>query len=48
VTDHRINMTLHGIDELMRGGPPLDALLEALRLDEQQRAVAAMEGAGIA
>jgi peptide chain release factor 1 len=45
VTDHRINLTLHKLDELLEGGPPLDELIDALTADHQANQLAAMAGA---
>ena len=40
VTDHRINMTLHSLDEVMQGD--IDGLLDALITDHQASLMAAM------
>ncbi len=45
VTDHRINLTLHRLDELMEGGPVLDEIIDALTADHQAHQLAAMAGA---
>ena len=44
VTDHRINLTLHKLDELLEGGPALDELIDALTADHQANQLAAMAG----
>jgi peptide chain release factor 1 len=42
VTDHRINLTLHKLDELLEGGPALDEVIDALTADYQANQLAAM------
>jgi peptide chain release factor 1 len=42
VTDHRINLTLHKLDELLQGGPALDEIIDALTADYQANQLAAM------
>lgn len=37
LTDHRINMSIHGLQEIMAGAGQLDALVEALLQEEQTR-----------
>jgi peptide chain release factor 1 len=44
ITDHRINLTLHKLDELLEGGPALDELIDALTADHQANQLAAMAG----
>jgi peptide chain release factor 1 len=44
VTDHRINMTLHKLDELIEGGPALDEVIDALTADHQANQLAALAG----
>ncbi|MGE0627453.1 MAG: peptide chain release factor 1 [Hyphomicrobiaceae bacterium] len=44
VTDHRINLTLHKLDEVMEGGG-LDELIDALITDHQASQLAAMSSA---
>ena len=44
VTDHRINLTLHKLDELMEGGPALDEVIDNLTADHQANQLAAMAG----
>jgi peptide chain release factor 1 len=45
VTDHRINLTLHKLDEVLEGGG-LGELLDALIAEDQAERLAAMETAG--
>ena len=40
LTDHRIGMTVHGLQEIMNGAGQLDGLVEALLQDEQTRLLA--------
>ncbi|MDR1475633.1 MAG: peptide chain release factor 1 [Holosporales bacterium] len=40
VTDHRANITLYKIEEIMLGGKPLDELIEALIINEQETLLA--------
>ena len=47
VTDHRINLTLHKLDEVM-AGDGLDELIDALTTDHQASQLAAMGAAGSA
>jgi len=42
VTDHRINLTLHKLDELLEGGPALDEVIDALTADYQANQLAAL------
>ena len=44
VTDHRINLTLHKLDELLEGGPALDEVIDTLTADHQANQLAAMAG----
>ncbi len=44
VTDHRINLTLHKLDELIEGGPALDEVIDALTADHQANQLAALAG----
>jgi peptide chain release factor 1 len=44
VTDHRINLTLHKLDEMLAGGPAVDELIDALTADHQANQLAAMAG----
>jgi peptide chain release factor 1 len=44
VTDHRINLTLHKLDEMLEGGPAVDELIDALTADNQANQLAAMAG----
>lgn len=44
VTDHRINLTLHKLDELLEGGPALDEVIDTLIADHQANQLAAMAG----
>ncbi len=43
VTDHRINLTLHKLDQVLMG-PALDEVVDALAADHQASQLAAMEG----
>jgi peptide chain release factor 1 len=45
VTDHRINLTLHKLDQVMEGNA-LDEIVSALITDHQAAQLAAMEGEG--
>jgi peptide chain release factor 1 len=45
VTDHRINMTLHKLDQVIEGGG-LDEMIEALISDHQANQLAAIEAEG--
>ncbi len=40
VTDHRINLTLYKIEEIMLGGKPFDEMVESLIISEQERLLA--------
>ncbi len=42
VTDHRINLTLHKLDEMLGGGPALDEMIDALTTDYQTSQLAAL------
>jgi peptide chain release factor 1 len=42
VTDHRINLTLYKLDQVMAGD--LDEVIDALTADAQARQLAAMDG----
>ena len=44
VTDHRINLTLHKLDELLEGGPALDEVIDTLTADHQANQLAAIAG----
>jgi peptide chain release factor 1 len=44
VTDHRINLTLHKLDELIEGGPALDEVIDALTADHQANQLATLAG----
>ena len=44
VTDHRINLTLHKLDELLEGGPALDEVIDTLTADHQANQLAALAG----
>ena len=43
VTDHRINLTLHKLDQVITGDA-LDELIDALVTDDQSNQLAAMSG----
>jgi peptide chain release factor 1 len=42
MTDHRINLTLYKLDQVMQGD--LDEVIDALTADDQARKLAEMEG----
>ncbi len=46
VTDHRIGLTMHRLDEMMQGGPALDEMIDALITDHQTSQLAAMAATG--
>jgi peptide chain release factor 1 len=46
VTDHRIGLTMHRLDEMMQGGPALDEMIDALITDHQTNQLAAMAASG--
>ncbi|MDR2268828.1 MAG: peptide chain release factor 1 [Rickettsiales bacterium] len=43
VTDHRIKLTLYKLDEIMRGGPALDEVIDALIAHDQLEQLAKIE-----
>ena len=46
VTDHRIGLTMHRLDEMMTGGPALDEMIDSLITDHQTSQLAAMAAGG--
>jgi peptide chain release factor 1 len=45
LTDHRVNLTVHGLPEILDGQGRLDDIVEALLQDEQARLLEESDGA---
>jgi peptide chain release factor 1 len=47
VSDHRISLTLHNLDDFLAGGPSLDEMIAALRLENEAKAWSMLENDNI-